>query len=93
MDNGVITFNVERVNVGGAMKMASGVFTAPVNGTYHFDFAVIIDGTSDFLVIILQVNGIDCDRVHANTGKIAAAASLTASLRLKVRDRLVLNNK
>lgn len=37
-NNSVVPFQVERLNVGGAMNLASGVFTAPVDGTYYFEF-------------------------------------------------------
>jgi len=92
MVNGILSFEVERLNVGGAMNLASGVFTAPVNGIYHFDFSAIKDGSSDYMVIDLQVNDIGYGRAHTAAGKSNSVASLTASLRLKVGDRVVLNN-
>lgn len=34
-----IPFQIERVNIGGAMDLPSGKFTAPRDGTYFFSFA------------------------------------------------------
>ena len=34
----VIPYQLERLNIGGAMNLATGVFTAPVNGRYQFSF-------------------------------------------------------
>jgi len=93
-ENGIITFEVERINVGGAMNPASGVFTAPVNGTYHFDFSAIKHDSLDYVVILLQVNDVEYGRAHtSSTGNSNTVASLTASLRLKVGDQVVLNNQ
>ncbi len=37
--NAVIPFNIEHLNEGGAMDLAAGVFTVPVDGIYHFEFS------------------------------------------------------
>lgn len=91
--NGIIPFEVERLNVGRAMNPASGIFTAPVNGTYHFDFSVIKHDSCDYLVIVLKVNGFDYGRAHTYAGRVTAAASLTASLQLKAGDQVFLDNQ
>jgi hypothetical protein len=36
--NSIITYDVAHLNIGGAMDLATGVFTAPVNGRYFFSF-------------------------------------------------------
>jgi hypothetical protein len=51
----VIPYQVERLNIGGAMNLATGVFTVPVNGRYHFSFAAI-SMTAHFNMVNLRVN-------------------------------------
>ena len=36
--NTVLPYDDADVNVGGAMNIATGVFTAPTSGRYHFSF-------------------------------------------------------
>ena len=88
-------FDLQRENEGGAMNIASGIFTTPVAGLYHFEFAGSKDRFVAGLWIDLQVNG-------ANVGRAAvmpfdkagyATISLTASLRLKANDRVNLVNR
>jgi len=45
----VIPFEVSRLNEGGAMDLASGIFTVPVSGIFHFEFSGLRDfNTTDF---------------------------------------------
>ena len=60
----VIPYELERLNIGGAMNLATGVFTAPVNGRYHFSFTGIGSKSSDNYVD-LRVNGVKVGRSHA----------------------------
>jgi len=39
--NGAIRFNKERLNMGGAMDISTGVFTVPKTGIYHFSLAMM----------------------------------------------------
>lgn len=36
-----IPYEVERLNIGGAMNLATGVFTVPINGVYYFSFNAV----------------------------------------------------
>ena len=82
--NSVLTFEVERLNVGGAMKINTGVFTAPRNGTYHFSFSFMNFGS---LAIGIRKNGvaIGAANTYASSTYILQS-SLPATLKLKSGD-------
>ena len=50
----VIPYQVTRLNVGGHMNVATGVFIAPVNGRYHFSFTA---RSLSSTYVFLRVNG------------------------------------
>jgi len=88
----VIPFQVEQLNVGGAMDTKTGVFTAPVSGIYHFGFSCLMHAKSWYLDIFLQLNGNNIGVATSNTeqygGKAYLTISMHSSLRLKKGDRI-----
>ena len=74
--------------------MASGIFTVPVPGIYHFDFSATKLASATALNIFLQVNGANVGYAHTNQGATGSldVVSLSASLRLAAGSRVNLNN-
>ena len=88
--NAVIPFQLARLNEGGAFNLASGIFTVPVPGIYHFDFCAVKDGTTVSLAIYLQLNGVNVGRAETNQFARGAyeTVSLSASFRLAKGDKV-----
>ena len=59
--SGAIPFEFAPVNEGNAFDLSSGIFTAPVNGFYHFQFSALkydpVEYDPTYLKIALEVNG------------------------------------
>ena len=87
----IIPFEVARLNVGDAMNLETGIFTAPVAGIYHFEFTAASNNSATALFIDLQLNGAKVSSAHNHQQSSAGShlrLSLTASLRLEVNDRV-----
>ena len=71
------------------MNLATGIFTVPVNGIYHFQFFGLKESNAADLIIFLQVNGVDIGMAYA-TGlpNYLAVNGISASLKLKVGDQV-----
>ena len=88
----VIPFEVEQLNVGGAMDLKTGVFTVPVSGIYHFGFSCLMHAKSWYMDIFLQLNGKNIGVGTSNSeqlsGRLFLTISMHASLRLKKGDKI-----
>ena len=88
--NTPVPFEVEILNIGGAMNLTSGVFTAPRPGIYHFSLTGLGKHTSSgYLDVGLSLNGGLVGRAHANSDIAGYRTfSLQSTLRLKTGDRI-----
>jgi len=86
----VIPFESVQLNEGGAMNAAAGVFTAPVDGIYHFEFSALRDGaTTDIVYVDLQVNGVTLATSYAgDLPNFLSLNGINASFRLKTGDQV-----
>ena len=94
---GHVTFDVEELNMGGAMNLAKGEFTAPVDGIYHFEFRALSDheiprDSTFYLMRVVEKNQVHqpycVAATHMDMGnrKNNVPGSLTASLRMKASE-------
>ena len=91
--NVVIPFDLERLNVGGAMNLATGIFTVPVDGIYHFEFSALRDSTdATSMNIGLDVNGVRTGTCYVTSlaNYFMALSGISASLKLKIGDQVTL---
>jgi len=87
--NGVIRFNKERLNVGGAMNISTGVFTITKAGIYHFSLTIAKEGYSlEALWIHFRVNGNKIRMSGIGATVTGAPATLHPNLKLKKGDRV-----
>ena len=75
------------------MNTAAGVFTAPVDGIYHFEFSGLKDASDSTVIAIqLQLNGVFIGHSYGPPlpNYFLGLSSISASLRLKTGDQVTL---
>ena len=86
--NRIISFDVELLNEGRAINLATGVFRAPVNGIYYYSFRGFPQGSLSLQPVFafLRVNGkVQATSVSSVGG---ATVSLECTLKLKKGDNV-----
>jgi len=91
----VVRFNIERLNIGRAMNMATGVFTAPKPGIYQFAFSLLKDAyTMGFIQVHLRFNNKTIiGKAFSGNGFYSSLVSFQSVLRLKKGDSIHLFKK
>ena len=74
-----IPFEHQRLNIGGAMNLKTGTFTAPRDGIYHFHFSA----KGKWLDIYLKHNGVN---IGHGMSEYFSSLSIHATLELKKED-------
>ena len=88
--NVAIPFELERLNVGGAMNAGSGIFTVPKPGTYFFSFSGIGTPTS-YTRPQIYLNGNVIGSGHADAESIDNPTfTLQSTLQLNAGDQVSL---
>ena len=94
---GVVPFELTRLNIGGAIDVGSGIFTAPRDGVYSFQFSAVAyypasSSRSDVMFsLIMNDNEIGRSLVASNDDSSVYTHSLQSTLDLKMGDRVWIN--
>lgn len=87
--NTIIPFQWELLNTGGAMNSSSGIFTAPVAGTYYFAYSGMRFWTAGQSNVALQKNGVTIASSYApGVGSTTCLSGIQAMLELVSNDTI-----
>jgi len=91
----VVRFNIERLNIGKALNMATGVFKAPKPGIYQFAFSLLKDAyTMSYIQVHLRLNNKTViGKAFSGNGFYSSMVSFQSVIRLKKGDRIDLFKK
>lgn len=85
-------FEVERLNFGRAMNLASGIFTVPNSGIYYFGFCGNKQASNSTTNVFLRLNGTNMAISHSSNNAQYEYVSITlqSTLKLEVGDQISL---
>jgi len=86
-----LTYNTTRINIGSAMNLATGLFTAPVAGTYMFTVSAFKETTVPTGVsLVFIVNGtiLNDFRTYSEGSGYSAISTLAAPITLAANDTI-----
>jgi len=82
--NGIMVFDVVRLNLGAALNAKTGIFTAPRSGVYQFAFKGMKSAFfMDSVIILLRVNRVKSSTAFCNVG-IGSGTSVSFHFILKL---------
>lgn len=81
-----IPFEIERVNVGAAFNIATGMFTAPRTGRYFFSFSALFNLAGESLFIALRLNGVAVGNAYGD--RSYESVSMKSLLELRAGDKI-----
>lgn len=84
VNNSVIPWEFTRLNIGNAMNTASGVFTAPKDGIYHFHFS-LYGNVGAASHVWIRLNGGNIGRTYVHDYDVGTVQS---TLQLKQGDQI-----
>lgn len=82
-----ILFDIERVNVGAAMNITSGIFTAPRTGRYFFSFLTLIRAQGGSIHLALRMNGVVVGYAFGDS-QTYESTSVNTLLELRTGDKI-----
>ena len=86
-----IIFDLVITNVGNAYKNTTGMFRAPLQGVYVFNFALMMDpGLDEYIELVKDGNHIMWNYGHAPGSTHYISASRTATLELQASNQMYL---
>ncbi len=89
--NTPIPFEIERLNVGRAMDLASGIFTAPKAGIYYFVFSCLKQPSTTYMSVFLRLNGVNIGRGHGSNLNSLLNVIIHSTLELDIGDQIYLS--